>query len=53
LIAFVTLFLGLFYGPVEIELSAAPGVERAELYVNGDPVSELTASAGKGISLVP
>ena len=42
MIAFVTLFLGLFYGPAEIELSAAPGVERIELYVDGDLVSELT-----------
>jgi len=41
-IAFVTLFLGLFYGPAEIELSAAPGVARIELYVDGDLVSELT-----------
>ena len=42
MIAFVTLFLGLFYGPAEIELSAAPGVARIELYVDGDLVSELT-----------
>jgi hypothetical protein len=56
-IAFVTLFLGLFYGPVEIELSAAPGVARIELYVDGDLVSELTepwvAKLDLGPEIVP
>jgi hypothetical protein len=56
-IAFVTLFLGLFYGPAEIELSAAPGVERIELYVDGDLVSELTgpwvAKLDLGPEIVP
>jgi len=56
-IAFVTLFLGLFYGPAEIELSAAPGVARIELYVDGDLVSELTgpwvAKLDLGPEIVP
>ncbi len=57
MIAFVTLFLGLFYGPAEIELSAAPGVARIELYVDGDLVSELTgpwvAKLDLGPDIVP
>ncbi|HPA50350.1 MAG TPA: hypothetical protein PLP50_02000 [Thermoanaerobaculia bacterium] len=57
MIAFVTLFLGLFYGPAEIELSAAPGVARIELYVDGDLVSELTgpwvAKLDLGPEIVP
>jgi len=56
-IAFVTLFLGLFYGPAEIELSAAPGVARIELYVDGDLVSEMTgpwvAKLDLGPEIVP
>lgn len=41
MIAFVTLFLGLVYGPATVELSAAPGVSRIELFVDGTLVSEL------------
>jgi hypothetical protein len=57
MIAFVTLFLGLVYGPVDVKLSAAPGVERIELYVDGGLVAELaepwTARLDLGPEIVP
>ncbi len=53
MIAFVTLFLGLVYGPVTVELSAAPGVARIELSVDGEIVSELTGPWVANLDLGP
>lgn len=53
MIAFVTLFLGLVYGPVTVELSAAPGVARIELSVDGENVAELAAPWTARLDLGP
>ncbi|MHB8800300.1 MAG: hypothetical protein ACYDBY_17775 [Thermoanaerobaculia bacterium] len=53
MIAFVTLFLGLVYGPVTVELSAAPGVARIELSVDGEIVAELEAPWTARLDLGP
>ncbi len=53
MIAFVTLFLGLVYGPVTVELSAAPGVARIELSVDGEIVAELAAPWTARLDLGP
>ncbi len=53
MIAFVTLFLGLVYGPVLVELSAAPAVSHIELFVDGNFVAEVRSPWVTRIDLGP
>lgn len=41
MISFASLFVGLVFGIVNVELVAAAGVERVELLLDGRPVAEL------------
>lgn len=41
MISFASLFVGLVFGLVNVELVAAPGVERVELFLDGRSVAEL------------
>jgi hypothetical protein len=52
-IAFLTLFLGLVYGPVAIELSAGAEVARIELFVDGRMAAALTPPWSANLDLGP
>lgn len=53
MIAFLTLFLGLVYGPVTVELSAGAEVARIELFVDGRRAAELGPPWAVTIDLGP
>jgi hypothetical protein len=52
-IAFLTLFLGLVYGPTTVELSAAAEVARIELFVDGRKAAELGPPWAVSVDLGP
>lgn len=57
MITFLTLFLGLVYGPVTVELSAGADVARVELFVDGQKAADLAppwaASLDLGSEIAP
>lgn len=58
MITFLTLFLGLVFGPQEVAVRVGPEVARVELRLDGEPIAELTGPSWRvsvdfGPELVP